>query len=75
MPMMTVLDAVHYQVKRRWSTESELRAAVYKITGKHISGSNATARIRQLRAQGVPITCRYHSRNAECKVYEYGVCE
>ena len=77
MSMMTVLDAVHWQVKRRWSTESEIQAWVYKITGKRISsGSNATARIRQLRSQGnIPITCRYHSRTADRRVYEYGICE
>jgi len=75
MSMMTVLDAVHYQVKRRWSTEAEVQATVYKITGKRISGSNATARIRQLRAQGIPITCRYHSRTADRRVYEYGIWE
>jgi hypothetical protein len=41
MTELTVLGAVAKALGgRQWLTESELVAEVYKLTGRHISGSN-----------------------------------
>jgi hypothetical protein len=63
-PKLTVLDAVRYALKRRWLIESEIQQAVYNLTGRWISGSNATARCRELKAR-----CRHlHGRRWEYRL-------
>jgi hypothetical protein len=54
---MTILAAVKQALSgKNWLTESELRVAVWILAGRKISGSNATARCREIKAQ-----CRHLS--------------
>ena len=59
---MTILEAVRKAISgKKWMTEAEIIAFVFYLTGKKISGSNATARCRELKAD-----CRHlHNRRWE----------
>ena len=60
---MTVLDAVLKAVSENWSTERDIQNAVALFAGKYISGSNATARVRQLRTKGHKVEARHLHEN------------
>lgn len=78
MTTLTVLGAVEKAVSECWVTAYEAQGRVKALTGRSISESAITARIRDLRKPQFgahPVTCRYFARTNGKKVYEYGICE
>ena len=70
---VTISECVRKAITGRWRTVDEVQHFVRTMHGAQISGSNCSARIRELRKRGYSVACRHlHDRRWEYKIIKGG---
>ena len=70
---LTQLERVQGLIYGHWLTAEDVRLEIHRLTGVWISGSAASARIRELRQLGWTVNRRCVHREGRSALYQYQI--